>query len=114
MYDSEGVLSALLIELHSVCQEWAGNLPLMTAPVDKVDLSIFAIKNTRRKMEDRHALCVDVNALYGLKVLTHATHVYCTLPVYRTILTKPTTLYLMATLEWKRPLMLQLLYSLTL
>ncbi len=79
MYNSDGVLSDLLIELHSVCEEWAASLPLMTAPVDKVDLSIFAIKNTRRKMEDRHALCVDVNALFGLKVWTHTTAVYIVL-----------------------------------
>ncbi len=68
MYDSEGLLGGLLTELHSVCEEWAVNMPTMIAPADKVDLSIFSIKNTRRKMEDRHALCVDVNALYGLQV----------------------------------------------
>ena len=30
------------------------------------------MKNNRRKMEDRHALCVDVNSLFSLKVSYHS------------------------------------------
>ena len=68
VYDGESLARGLLSILHSVCEDWSANLPVMTAPKDKVELSIFAIKNTRRKMEDRHAVCVDVNSLYSLKV----------------------------------------------
>lgn len=71
MYAGESLARGLLSVLHSVCEEWSGNLPFMTAPKDKVELSIFAIKNTRRKMEDRHAVCVDVNSLYSLKGFPH-------------------------------------------
>lgn len=61
---SKGLLSSI----EKVCEEWAKSLPVLTAPEAKCDLSLFAAKNARRKMEDRHALCVDVNSLFGLKV----------------------------------------------
>ena len=74
MYDGESLARGLLSILHSVGEDWSANLPVMTAPKDKVELSIFAIKNTRRKMEDRHAVCVDVNSLYSLKVSAAVVH----------------------------------------
>lgn len=66
--DGERVARALLETVQRVCAEWAEALPFLTGPPERVELSLFAIKNTRRKMEDKHALCVDVNSLFGFKV----------------------------------------------
>ena len=54
--------------VHEVCAEWNTEFPSLMAPKQKIELSLFGIKNNRRKMEDRHALCVDVNSLFSLKV----------------------------------------------
>ena len=67
----------LLDAIRRVCEEWADSLPELTTPAPgaKHELSLYAMKNTRRKMEDKHALCVDVNSLFGLKVSwSTATH----------------------------------------
>lgn len=58
----------LLPIILTVCKEWLDHFPCLMAPVDKPELSIFGMKNTRRKMEDRYAMCLDVNSLYALKV----------------------------------------------
>ena len=65
---AEAVGSALLAAILGVCQEWAESLPRLTQVPGDIELSLYAIKNTRRKMEDRHAVCVDINSLFGLKV----------------------------------------------
>ena len=59
---------ALLCAVHQVCSEWVEQLPQLTQVPGEIEISFHAIKNTRRKMEDRHALCVDINSLFGLKV----------------------------------------------
>jgi hypothetical protein len=59
--------SVLLAAILSVCQEWAESLPHLTQVPGSIELSLHAIKNSRRKMEDRHAVCVDINSLFGLK-----------------------------------------------
>lgn len=60
--------TALLAAILDVCREWTESLPQLTQVPGSIELSIHAIKNTRRKMEDRHAVCVDINSLFGLKV----------------------------------------------
>lgn len=60
--------SALLAAILDVCREWTESLPQLTQVPGNIELSVHAIKNTRRKMEDRHAVCVDINSLFGLKV----------------------------------------------
>lgn len=68
--DGTQVARQLLTIMHTVCKEWLDQFPPLTAPADKLELSMFGIKNTRRKMEDRYALCLDVNSLYRLQVRT--------------------------------------------
>lgn len=60
--------STLLAAILDVCREWTESLPQLTQVPGNIELSVHAIKNTRRKMEDRHAVCVDINSLFGLKV----------------------------------------------
>lgn len=64
------VATALLGALEEVCRSWTESLPHLTQVPGSIELSVHAIKNTRRKMEDRHAVCVDVNSLFDLKVCT--------------------------------------------
>ena len=70
--DCRLVGTAVLDIVHRVCKAWHLDFPLLTAPKLKIELSLFGMKNNRRKMEDRHALCVDVNSLFSLKVLAYA------------------------------------------
>ena len=65
--DGSKVARQLLTLLLAVCKEWLDQFPPLSAPVGKTELSMFGMKNTRRKMEDRYAICLDVNSLYGLK-----------------------------------------------
>ena len=67
--DSRLVGKAVLDVVHEVCSEWNSEFPSLMAPKQKIELSLFGIKNNRRKMEDRHALCVDVNSLFSIKVI---------------------------------------------
>ena len=62
------VAKALLAAIEGVCQSWAESLPALTQVPGRIELSVQAIRNNRRKMEDRHAVCVDINSLFGLEV----------------------------------------------
>ena len=64
---ASAVSMALLTAILDVCRSWSDSLPHLTQVPGSIDLSLHAIKNTRRKMEDRHAVCVDINSLFGLK-----------------------------------------------
>ncbi len=66
--ESISLAKYLLETVHQVCKDWCKDFPVLSAPVDKVELSMYGIKNTRRKMEDRYAICLDLNSLYGFTV----------------------------------------------
>lgn len=108
--DSELVAKGLLDAIRRVCEEWADSLPELTTPPPgaKHELSLYAMKNARRKMEDKHALCVDVNSLFGLKVSwSTATHrspaSHCSPPSScRAVPRTPSMLCLMAISESRR------------
>ena len=53
--------------IHEVAEDWLKDFPHLKAPVEKVEMSMHGIKNTRRKMEDRYALCLDLNSLFMLE-----------------------------------------------
>lgn len=59
--------------LYDICRRWSEHLPLekMKKAQMIIDVHAHAIKNTRRKMEDRHVALPYFNPLLGLKV-THA------------------------------------------
>ena len=42
--------------------------PMVATVGSKYVVSVHAIKNSRRKMEDRHECCVNVNSVFGLEV----------------------------------------------
>lgn len=76
MLSGTEVARQLLTTIFTVCKEWLQQFPSLTAPAHTLEISMFGIKNTRRKMEDRYALCLDVNSLYGLQVLVVDGSVY--------------------------------------
>ena len=64
---SSQIAEDLVSILHQVGKEWRQEFPRLMGPVDRLDLSMFGMKNRRRKMEDRYALCLDLNSLYSLE-----------------------------------------------
>ena len=68
--DVEGqvLMRIVLKTIHEVCNDWSRETPHFSSPGNKVTYSVHSIKNTRRKMEDRYAVCTDFNALFKIKV----------------------------------------------
>uniref|UniRef100_A0A8D0HHP4 Protein phosphatase 1E n=1 Tax=Sphenodon punctatus TaxID=8508 RepID=A0A8D0HHP4_SPHPU len=54
-------------KLHEVCSTWAKDFPLQRKPYRYYETSIHAIKNMRRKMEDKHVCIPDFNMLFNLE-----------------------------------------------
>ncbi|XP_069169048.1 uncharacterized protein [Procambarus clarkii] len=67
-YDTMKLIQEVTSKANTVIQEMHSNLTI--AEVEKLPrynpISHFAIKNGRRKMEDRHVLIHDLNTLYGM------------------------------------------------
>ena len=60
--------------MYDVCRQWNDELPLRKMRKSRLifDVYVHAIKNTRRKMEDRHVVVPHFNPLMGLKVSKRA------------------------------------------
>ncbi|KAE8624934.1 hypothetical protein XENTR_v10006098 [Xenopus tropicalis] len=54
-------------KLHEICCSWVKDFPLQRKPHMYYDISIHAIKNMRRKMEDKHVCIPDFNILFNLE-----------------------------------------------
>lgn len=54
--------------VDEVCQKWNKDLPPIPIPAQVHECYHYEIKNTRRKMEDRHVMLPDLNTLFDLKV----------------------------------------------
>ena len=70
-FDGGKLSTSVSTVLQTVCREWGsgGVAQLMAASVgSKYVVSVHAIKNSRRKMEDRHDCCVNINPVFGLEV----------------------------------------------
>ncbi|XP_076435174.1 protein phosphatase 1F-like [Babylonia areolata] len=56
------------IHVYRVCTEWNQQLPAFVRPPPPLfPVSVHAIKNTRRRMEDRHVILPDLNTLFQLQ-----------------------------------------------
>ncbi|XP_025057313.1 protein phosphatase 1F [Alligator sinensis] len=53
-------------KLRDICCEWQKQLPLLRPLKRFLLVSIHAIRNTRRKMEDRHVSLLEFNQLFGM------------------------------------------------
>ncbi|XP_025706852.1 protein phosphatase 1E isoform X1 [Callorhinus ursinus] len=54
-------------KLHEICCSWVKDFPLHRRPQLYYETSIHAIKNMRRKMEDKHVCIPDFNMLFNLE-----------------------------------------------
>ncbi|XP_055476423.1 protein phosphatase 1E [Psammomys obesus] len=54
-------------KLHEICCSWVKDFPLRRRPQIYYETSIHAIKNMRRKMEDKHVCIPDFNMLFNLE-----------------------------------------------
>lgn len=67
LLDAKGLARRFFNCLWEVCSQWQKQVPLPTqAPQRQWLVSIHAIRNTRRKMEDRHVSLPTFNHLFGL------------------------------------------------
>lgn len=68
LLQSDAVQRLFLNNLINVALAWHQNLPKLPSPPSQfLQCSVHAIKNTRRKMEDKHLALVDFNQLFGLQ-----------------------------------------------
>ncbi|XP_072272610.1 protein phosphatase 1E isoform X1 [Pyxicephalus adspersus] len=65
--ESVKLAHAVFSKLHEICCNWVKDIPLCRKPHLYYDTSIHAIKNMRRKMEDKHVCIPDFNILFNLE-----------------------------------------------
>lgn len=69
MLDAKGLARSFFNRLWEACSQWQKQMPLTArVPQRQWLVSIHAIRNTRRKMEDRHVCLPAFNQLFGLSV----------------------------------------------
>lgn len=69
--DAESLQRCFFNKLWDVCSKWQKQLPPLRPLARFLLVSIHAIRNARRKMEDRHVLLPEFNQLFGLSVSLH-------------------------------------------
>ncbi|CAF91952.1 unnamed protein product, partial [Tetraodon nigroviridis] len=68
LLESEAVQRIFLNKLINAALLWHQNLPTtLPAPSTFLRCSVHAIKNTRRKMEDKHVALAEFNQLFGIQ-----------------------------------------------
>lgn len=66
----EKVARATFSNIQKLCSKWNQETPKLYKSKRSYPSCAHAIKNTRRKMEDKHVILPDFNSLFGLnKVL---------------------------------------------
>ena len=68
MLEADSLCSITIDTLHDICKAWNEDLPELSIPSNLPQAYLYDIKNTRRKMEDRHVLLPDFNTAFNLKV----------------------------------------------
>ncbi|XP_048468390.1 protein phosphatase 1E [Rhincodon typus] len=66
-FDSTRLSRMVFTKLHEICCSWVKDLPLTRRTHPYFETSIHAIKNMRRKMEDKHVCLPDFNTLFNLE-----------------------------------------------
>ncbi len=64
-YDAKKIAKTAFEILSETCKEWHGNFPSLFKNKNSYVISIDAIKNKRRKMEDKHVVLPEFNVLHG-------------------------------------------------
>ncbi|XP_072101390.1 protein phosphatase 1F isoform X2 [Mobula birostris] len=73
LLDGELVARTVFNKLLEVCCDWIKEPQLLQVPKRYLKVSSHAIRNTRRKMEDRHVALPEFNALFGIEKLRSGT-----------------------------------------
>lgn len=69
MLDASSLACSFFHQLWEVCSQWREHVPSAAQVLQRQWLvSIHAIRNMRRKMEDRHVCLPTFNQLFGLSV----------------------------------------------
>lgn len=63
--DASKLARVVFSKVHEVCEHLSRDPPIFYKSNMQYDVSVQAIKNTRRKMEDRHVIMPDFNTLFG-------------------------------------------------
>lgn len=66
--DSVKLARLVFNRLFEVCSSWLKDFPYRRRPQPYYETSIHAIKNMRRKMEDKHVIIPDFNTLFNIQV----------------------------------------------
>ncbi|XP_078451611.1 protein phosphatase 1E-like [Lampetra planeri] len=66
-YDAYKLARVVCNCVREVCEAWLDDLPPLRTSARHFQTSLHAVKNSRRKMEDRHVVLPDLNALLGLE-----------------------------------------------
>ncbi|XP_020382877.2 protein phosphatase 1F [Rhincodon typus] len=67
LLEGESVARSFFNKFLGVCSDWMKEPQLSQLPKQYLKVSSYAIRNTRRKMEDRHVTLPDFNTLFGIK-----------------------------------------------
>ncbi|ESO98677.1 hypothetical protein LOTGIDRAFT_174041 [Lottia gigantea] len=65
--DARKFIKEVLNTVHKVCRDWKTKLPPLHINSKPLEVCVHSVKNTRRKMEDVHVICSDLNTLFNLK-----------------------------------------------
>uniref|UniRef100_A0A8C4QA05 Protein phosphatase 1E n=1 Tax=Eptatretus burgeri TaxID=7764 RepID=A0A8C4QA05_EPTBU len=65
-YDAYQLASLVCNTEREVCADWVKNIPKVPERPHYLTTSVHAVRNSRRKMEDRHVMLPDFNTLFGL------------------------------------------------
>ena len=69
-YDAMSIAKAAFQKLYGICNKWISDLPILYRNKCSYEVSFDAIKNTRRKMEDKHFVMANFNVLHGMGVVS--------------------------------------------
>ncbi|XP_022103749.1 protein phosphatase 1F-like [Acanthaster planci] len=67
LYDAGQIFPLVWTTVNDLCERWKTDLPDLRLPPRLHQVSLYAVKNTRKRMEDRHVIVPDLNALFNLK-----------------------------------------------
>ncbi|XP_071848313.1 protein phosphatase 1F-like isoform X2 [Apostichopus japonicus] len=64
-YNANGLARFVFSTVNEICAKWKENFPIFKLPKRIPKYSLQAIRNNRRKMEDRHVVIEDMHTLLG-------------------------------------------------
>ncbi|XP_063966694.1 protein phosphatase 1E-like [Lytechinus pictus] len=64
LIEANGFARFVFSKVHRICEEWNTSMPSITVGPGIHQVSLHAVRNTRRKMEDKHVVLQDINAMF--------------------------------------------------